>query len=119
MPGLGALAWRAGLGGRWADLRRRFEDDPELPDPDPTLVDDGVPGVRLYRANVGRLLFPVRSQVLVPTRVLVGEHDRFVAPTTLAGLGAAVDVRVVAGARHWLPLTHPQVVAQQASRAMG
>lgn len=119
VPGLGALPWRAGLGRRWAEIRRRIERDAGLPDPDPTIMEDGIAGVRLYRANAGRLLFPVRSQVRVPTRVLVGEHDRFVAPTTFAGLGPNVDVRVVRGAGHWLPLTHPQVVAQQASRATG
>lgn len=119
VPGLGALAWRAGLGRRWAHVRRRLEADPGLPDPDPTITEDAVAGVRLYRANAGRLLRPVRSEVLVPTRVLVGAHDHFVAPTTFAGLGPDIEIQVVHGARHWLPLTHPQLVAQQASRAMG
>ncbi len=119
VPGLGALAWRDGLGRGWAGLRRRVEGDPGLPGPDGTITEDGIAGVRLYRANVGRLLRPVRSEVLVPTRVLVGAHDRFVAPTTFVGLGPDVEVEVVPGARHWLPLTHPQVVAQQASRVMG
>lgn len=119
VPGLGALAWRAGLGRRWGHVRRRLEGDPGLPDPAPSVTEDGIAGVRLYRANAGRLLAPVRTEVLVPTRVLVGAGDRFVSSTVFAGLGPDVHVEVVAGARHWLPLTHPQVVVQQASRAMG
>lgn len=119
VPGLPALAWRRGLGRRWGDRRRRLEADPNLPDPAPTITEDGVAGVRLYRANVGRLFAPVRTEVLVPTRVVTGGRDPFVSPTVFAGLGPDIDVEVVAGARHWLPLTHPETVAQQASRAMG
>lgn len=119
VPGLGALAWRVGLGRRWGHIRRRLEADPALPDPAPTVTEDGIAGVRLYRANAGRLIAPVRRQVRVPVRVLVGAEDPFVVPTLFAGLGPDVEVQVVDGARHWLPLTHPHVVAQQASRVMG
>lgn len=119
VPGLGALVWRGWLGQRWGHVRRRLEGDASLPAPDPTITEDGVAGVRLYRANARRLVAPVRSEILVPTRVLVGEHDRFVAPSVFAGLGPDVDVHVVPGGRHWLPLTHARVVAQHASRAMG
>lgn len=110
VPGLAPAVWRAGLGRRWADVRRRVEGAPDLPDPAATITDDGVHGIRLYRANAGRVRAPRRDRVLVPTRVLVGEHDAFVSPALFAGL-EGVTVDVVPSGRHWLPLTHPEAVA--------
>ena len=112
LPGLAPAVWRAGLGDRWADLRRRVEADPELPAPAPTVEQDGVCGIRLYRANAGRVTRPRRDEVHVPTTVLVGAADRFVGPALFADLPTdRVRVQVVRGGRHWLPLTHADAVA--------
>lgn len=112
VPGVASVVWRRGLATRWGELRRRIEADPTLPDPAPTLERDAVCGIRLYRANAGRVARPVRDRVHVPVRVLLGERDRFVGTGLFADLHESqVQVEVVAGAHHWLPLTHPAAIA--------
>lgn len=117
VPGIAPLVWRAGLAANWTRLRAAVEGRDDLQAPDATLVDDAVHGILLYRANARRLVRPVRSQVHVPVRVLTGEHDPFVSPRLYDLLGDHdVDVEMLPGGRHWLPLTHPDRVADAIAR---
>ena len=81
--------------------------------PADTFVRDGSNGVNLYRANLGRVLRPRRDRVHVPVQVVVGEGDPVLTPHLFDELAVLADdawLRVVDGA-HWLPRTHPEVVA--------
>lgn len=77
-----------------------------------------VNGTNLYRANRGRLRSPRRDAVFVPTQVVLGERDAFVSEAVFADLEVhAPDAvrHVVPDAPHWLPRTHPEVVAAHVS----
>lgn len=85
------------------------------PCPSPTVVDDAVRGLGLYRANraPGRLRDPVGVLPAgLPVRVVTGRDDPFVSPRMFDDLRDRLGVPVteVDGA-HWLPLTHPDEVA--------
>jgi pimeloyl-ACP methyl ester carboxylesterase len=85
------------------------------PAPSPTVVEDAVRGLELYRANrsdepsnapVGRL--PEH----LPVRVLTGRRDRYVTPRVFDDLRDRLDVPVTeVDAGHWLPLEVPALVA--------
>lgn len=87
-----------------------------LPDgvlPPATFERDAVNGLGMYRANLGRVVQPKRSRVLVPIQLLVGRDDPFLSTALFDEIGDLADqawVREVAGG-HWLPRSHPQVVA--------
>jgi pimeloyl-ACP methyl ester carboxylesterase len=93
------------------------------PDPGPTVEDDAVRGLALYRANGSprSLRAPVGTlpeDVLV--RVLVGRGDRYVSPRVFDDLRdrLGVEVHEVDGG-HWLPLTHPDLVAEVVRTTVG
>lgn len=75
-------------------------------------------GTNLYRANRGRIRSPRRDAVFVPTQVVLGERDAFLSEVVFTDLEVhAPDAvrRVIPDAPHWLPRTHPDVVAQHVS----
>ena len=81
----------------------------------PTLGQDTVRGLGLYRANVRRRLkHPGDGRTRVPVLLVVPRHDRFVRPSSLAYAGERVPSleRVEVEGRHWLPRTHPGLVAR-------
>ena len=83
-------------------------------DGDPLQRRNDLHGVNLYRANGGRVTSPRRHRVLVPTQVVLGERDAFVAPALFDDLdehAPGAPVHVVPGGRHWLPRTAPATVA--------
>lgn len=86
------------------------------PDPSPTVVEDAVRGIDLYRANrtSGRLRDPVGSLPAdVSVRVVTGRHDRFVSPRVFDDLRDRLGVPVTeVDDGHWLPLTSPDVVVE-------
>lgn len=81
----------------------------------PTLVADAVNGLKIYRANfLAALVNPARDRyVEVPVQLLVNTDDPFVRPYVYEDTARWVarlwrrDIR----AGHWLPISHPQVVA--------
>lgn len=106
LPVLPERTFRSGLG------RRLLDSLEGLParegHPAETAVEDAVDGLALYRANLGRVLRPQRDRVLVPTQVVVGRHDPFVATslfTELEAFAPGATVEVLDGG-HWLPRTH-------------
>lgn len=86
LPLLAPLTWRCWLGRRWGALLRRAEGvEPGPGHPQPTLVDDAVRGIGLYRANMlARLLRPEPRYAQIPVQLISPLTDRFVSPA-LAG----------------------------------
>lgn len=107
MPLLPRAVWTLGLARRWPHL----QDGGTGPGhPARTLLADAVAGVGRYRSNrpAGAV-----SRLRIPTRVLVGSRDAFVTPwlfDRVGRLGDDVRVEVVEGG-HWLPRSHPDLVA--------
>ncbi len=89
------------------------------PEESPTLVADATNGLKIYRANFLRALAePARDRfVQVPVQLLVNTEDPFVRPYVYEDTPRWVgrlwrrDIR----AGHWLPISHPQVVADAVS----
>ena len=111
LPALPEAVLRRPLGRRMID---RLESVPPRDGhPADTFPRDAANGVNLYRANMRRLVAPRRDRVLVPVQVVVGEHDPFVSDTLFDDLGARAEqafLRRVDGG-HWLPRTHPDLLA--------
>lgn len=85
VPLLPQLAWRTVLGKRWGDTLARSEGSP-IP-VNPTLVEDGIHGIKLYRANMLKYLRAPRERYAqAPVQVIVPEHDPFVGPDFVQGL---------------------------------
>jgi pimeloyl-ACP methyl ester carboxylesterase len=112
-PLLAPTLWRAGLGNRWHDVLARVDDIADAPASDRTL--DGVRGIALYRRNIlPRLLNPRARHCSLPVQLVIAERDRFVGPEmALSAQPWAEDLTVTRiDAGHWLPLSHPQPLAQ-------
>lgn len=111
LPLLPEQAFVRGLGAR---VVHRFEPlPPRDGHPAETFVRDGVNGVNLYRANLGRVLRPRRDRVHVPMQVVVGDRDPVLTTHLFDELAELADeawLRQVDGA-HWLPRTHPHAIA--------
>ncbi len=114
LPGITRL-WRSGLGRRWPSALQRLEkvafDDTY---PAPTFASDGAQGVALYRANFwNRLSRPHPRATDVPVQIIVATKDHYVSPAMSEGVeqwAARLWRREVDGG-HWLPRTHPELVA--------
>lgn len=102
-----------------ADFARRYVINAGVPrqrrHQGPTFVADAANGMKIYRANFPRVLNRSARdrRVAVPVQLLVNTRDRFVRPYVYDDTPRWVarlwrrDIH----AGHWLPLTHPQVVA--------
>ena len=108
---------------RWSRFLQRVEGvPPRAEDLAPTLVDDMVSGLRYYRANVGSpWRGPRDRRTAVPVLVLTPTRD----PAVRAGSYADterwvqhVERRNVAYG-HWVPRSHPGVVAAETARFIG
>ncbi|HET6563491.1 MAG TPA: alpha/beta fold hydrolase [Marmoricola sp.] len=105
---------------RWLGLLRRAE-GAQLPTDRvaPTLVDDMVSGLRIYRANVRRgTRSPRERRTTVPVLQLVPTRDLAVRSASYEATPQWVDQverrRVPYG--HWVALSHPEVVATEVAR---
>lgn len=111
LPVLPELVLRQGVGLRtlaWLEWMEPREGHPAA-----TAVTDAVNGVNLYRANLRRVLRPRHDRVRVPLQVVLGDGDTFVSLGLFADLADRADMafrRIVRGG-HWLPRSHPGVVA--------
>ncbi|MGH3389193.1 MAG: SDR family oxidoreductase, partial [Actinomadura sp.] len=108
LPLLPELLWRSGLGGGILRLT-------EGRHPAPTTKRDAAAGVGLYRANMpDRLRRPQERRTTVPTQVVIPAKDRYVTPALAEGAPRpfVTDLRIRhIAARHWAPVTHPDVIA--------
>ncbi|REF01089.1 SDR family oxidoreductase [Thermomonospora umbrina] len=118
-PVLPELLWRAGLGAAFGQALRLGEGvAPRDGHPARTFARDAAAGVGLYRANMlQRLRRPQERRTDVPTQVIVPTRDLFVSPHLVGGLAERVpdlSLRMLP-AGHWVPRSHPEVVARWAS----
>ncbi len=95
VPKLPEVAWRRTLGPRWVRRLRRTEDiPPAAVHVAPTLTEDAVAGLNLYRANLptrlGRRTRRDPQPAAVPVQFVVPLQDRYVSPAlAAAGLDSA------------------------------
>lgn len=110
LPLVAPLAWRHVLAARWSRFLRIGEGVSPIPGyPEPTLADDAVRGIGLYRANmIGRIRRPQARHALVPVQVITPSRDHYVS----AALAAQDLDRWVSSLRrqsidatHWSVLT--------------
>lgn len=113
LPLLAPWLWKAALGNHWHRVLAATQGIQAAPSP--TQTADGVHGLELYRANIGRLVRPRPRVTRVPVQLVVPRQDDFVGaemavasarPWLAQGWCRAVD------AGHWLPLSHPERLAQ-------
>jgi pimeloyl-ACP methyl ester carboxylesterase len=109
LPLLPELTWRAGLAQRIIAALDRTN---------APAISDAVRGIQLYRANmIPRLGLPGSRTTEIPVQVLAPQRDPFVSVALQTAISQWVPnlaVRVLPGG-HWLPRTHPEVVARGAS----
>ncbi|MDQ1391198.1 MAG: hypothetical protein QOF30_175 [Acidimicrobiaceae bacterium] len=115
LPGARAV-WRAGLGRRWPQILQKVEKvAPSDSYPAATIAVDGAQGVGLYRANFrNRITSPDPRATTVPVQVIVATKDHYVSPAMSEGLERWTERlwRTEVEAGHWLPRTHPALVAE-------
>lgn len=118
LPGGPTLAWRVLLrGDRWRRLMAGAEGVAVSEDyPAATVAADGRHGANLYRANIpARVAAPVQLRSPhAPVQLIVASGDRFL-PGSYYDAADAVTPglwrRTVAGS-HWVPRTHPELIAR-------
>ncbi|MEU4740788.1 alpha/beta fold hydrolase [Actinosynnema sp. NPDC023658] len=112
LPFVAPLLWRHVVGPRWQAVARRLEG--VSPHVAPTVVQDGVNGIALYRANfIPRLRSPRERRTDVPVQVVQPSRDRYVTAGVIEDVERwATNVRRrVVDAGHWVQITHPRAVA--------
>lgn len=114
IPVLAPLLWRLVIAAQWNRYLRLREEVSE-PDDNPTQANDGVIGVRLYRANfIGKMLRPQKRYAHCPVQLIVPTRDNYVGTQLFDELGEWVEhlYRRDLDATHWAPLTHAPLMAQ-------
>ncbi|WP_331767065.1 SDR family oxidoreductase [Embleya sp. NBC_00896] len=88
VPVLAPATWRLGLAAGWGRMLTRAEGvRPRAGHPQPTLADDAVRGIALYRANMlPRMLLPGERSTTVPVQLITLADDRFVGAALSEGL---------------------------------
>jgi pimeloyl-ACP methyl ester carboxylesterase len=110
LPLAAPLLWRHWLAARWPRILQLGEDvSPRSGYPEPTLAEDAVHGISLYRANMRpRVRRPEQRHARVPVQVIIPARDHYVGPAL-----AAQDLdrwvpqlsRQLIDATHWSALT--------------
>jgi NAD(P)-dependent dehydrogenase (short-subunit alcohol dehydrogenase family)/pimeloyl-ACP methyl ester carboxylesterase len=115
IPALPELAWRGGLGRNWAKLLAAGGVTPRPGHPADTIVQDGIHGLSLYRANMpSRMTRPQPANVDVPVQVIIATRDRFIAEQTqLSARGYTPRLWLRrTRATHWIQRTHAPRLAE-------
>jgi NAD(P)-dependent dehydrogenase (short-subunit alcohol dehydrogenase family)/pimeloyl-ACP methyl ester carboxylesterase len=110
LPALAPFAWRHGLARRWPLMLARGEDVVVRDGfPAPTLADDAVHGINLYRANMrSRMRRPSVRRTEIPVQVITLTRDHYLTGSLVAedlGRWAPNLTRRVIDATHWSALT--------------
>lgn len=111
------LAWRRGRLAAGFPLMLERVEGAVVDDrwPGPNLVDNGVHGIELYRANMdGRTAPKVPPTTPIPVQLLIPVGDRYVTPALLDGMERVAPdlVRREIGGGHWIPRSKPDLVAR-------
>ena len=114
IPGFAAALWRS-QGARYVENFERTE-GVAAEKLAPTLIEDGVDGIRLYRANMPlRLARPRVRRTAVPVRQIVPRDDAYVTPV-LADMTTSDEVasldRVEVEGGHWIHRRAPDAIAE-------
>ncbi|CAM2908890.1 alpha/beta fold hydrolase [Skermania piniformis] len=122
VPGLPTPALRQ-LARHWPRFLSVFDGiDPAIVRPAPTLTEDMLTGVKLYRANIRQRLFrPDPAPVTVPVQLILSRGDRAVRPGVYADAEQWVRQlrRREIDARHWSPISHPDDLARLTAEFIG
>lgn len=114
LPLLSPLLWKWVLGSRWHQMLARSQGVQAAPSA--TQLRDGINGIELYRANIGRVACPQQRRTGVPVQQIVPVNDDFITPAVVRECVLPwVDQlwsREIA-ATHWAPLSHGDLLAQQ------
>lgn len=118
LPLVAPMAWRHGLADRWSGILERAEGvTPKPGRPEPTLADDAIHGISLYRANMRpRMRHPEPRTAQIPVQVITLARDRYVTPALAS---ADLDrwaprlTRRTIDASHWSALTEKGTVVAQ------
>lgn len=113
LPWLAPLLWKTLLGKNWHRMLARSQG--VIAEPTATQEKDGVNGIELYRANVMRLVRPQRRATTVPVQQIIPLDDDFIAPELVRKCAQPWVEKLWSRevpATHWMPLSHPQLLAQ-------
>ena len=109
LPFAAPLLWRGWLARNWGEILQKAEGiEPRPGHPQPTLRDDAVHGIGLYRANMMRRLGrPEFRYANVPVQIIIPTRDFFISPALAEGLERwAPDLqRRTIDCGHWGALT--------------
>ncbi|WP_026917584.1 SDR family oxidoreductase [Gordonia shandongensis] len=119
IPGLSDLFFRAfGSDRVWTEFLHRVEGTPrENARFAPTLREDMISGLKLYRANIrGKLARPTPRPTRVPVLEVVNDRDIALRPAIYEHTHTHVDRlwRKGGATGHWLPYTNPDYLASTA-----
>lgn len=113
IPVLAPTVWKMGLDKRWPAILKKVEGlDAEANE---TQGLDGRHGVKLYRANFAKRVFMPRvRRTNLPVQLIVPTQDKFMVREIWDDLAQwAPNVwRRDIKAGHWLPLSHPELLAE-------
>lgn len=116
IPGLCTVPLRLWFSKNWPAFLGFFDGlDPKQVSPAPTLADDMVNGLKLYRANIRSSLGKPRDRYTdVPVQLIVNKFDKAVRPVGYedAETWVADLHRTEISAGHWSPISHPGEVAE-------
>jgi len=121
IPGLPVPALRWWFARHWPGFVGFFDraDPAAIAPVAPTLADDMVNGLKLYRANIRRRLFrPRERHTTVPVQLVQNLRDKAVRPVGYEDTYRWVSDlrRVPLDAGHWSPRTHPAELAEATAR---
>ncbi|MEU6154239.1 alpha/beta fold hydrolase [Actinosynnema sp. NPDC047251] len=112
LPFLAPFGWRRLIGPRWGAILRRLEG--AQAHVSGSIVDDGVHGMSLYRANfIPRMRSPRVRKTDIPVQLVHLLKDNYVTAGVLRDVHRwAPDLRRrVLDAGHWAPVTHARAIA--------
>ncbi|MFI1386447.1 SDR family oxidoreductase [Embleya sp. NPDC020886] len=120
LPVLAPATWRLGLAAHWGRVLAEAEGvRPRSAHPQPTLADDAVRGIALYRANMlPRTLLPGRRETTVPVQLVTLTEDRYVGAALSEDLErwAPVLWRRSIAAGHWSALLEKATIVAGMTR---
>lgn len=115
LPSLAPAFWKTSGEHVWPAVLERIEGIKDAA-PSATQATDGAHGVKLYRANVReRLSKPRERRTDIPVQLIFPTRDHFMVPEIWDDLAqwAPMLWRFDIDAGHWLPISHPALLAHR------